>query len=96
MTPFIIRAKQRLQHFSSLQEKTNKGEKSIFVTLLTLMIRGLEQQPLNFIWQTDVLQTFLNMNNSSFYQVNWSQLEWNQFRAELHQISEYLYPEREE
>ena len=71
MTPFINKVKERLQYYSHLHEQTNNGEQSMFVTTLTLMIRGLEQQPENLIWQQNVLQSFQNMNNSSFLQAHW-------------------------
>ena len=97
MSPLIQKAKERLQHYSHLQEQAaNRGEKSIFVTTLTLMIRELEQQPENLLWQHDVLQKFQNMNNSSFTQVYWSQTQWHQLRAELYFLSQYLLPQREE
>ena len=96
MTPLINKVKERLQHYSHLQEQTNTGEQYIFVTTLTLMIIGLEQQPDNLIWQHDVLQSFQNMNNSSFFQAYWSRLEWHQLRAELYKLSQYLLPQREE
>ena len=60
------------------------------------MIRGLEQQPQNLIWQKDVLQTFQHMDNSSFFQASWSRMEWIQLRAELYLLSRYLEPKREE
>ena len=96
MTLLIIRAKERLQHYSYTQERANSGEKSIFVTILTQMITGLEQQPQNLSWQKDMLQIFQNMDNSSFFQASWSQMEWIQLRAELYLLSKYLELEREE
>ena len=36
------------------------------------------------------------MDNSSFFQASWSQMEWIQLRAELYLLSKYLELEREE
>ena len=96
MTILIIKARERLYHYSNTLEVASNGEKSIFITILTQMIRGLEQQPFNLRWQKDVLQTFQNMDNSSFFQVGWSQMEWIQLRAELYLLSRYLEPQRQE
>jgi hypothetical protein len=96
MTEFINEVKNRLQHYSNWQQQASNRQPLIHVTMLTQLVRALEQQPYNITWQKDVLQTFQNVNNYSFSNTGWSQSELNQFKAELHTIIKYFDQLREE
>lgn len=92
MTLLYSKARERLQHHLNMDRVAAEGGKSKHTHMLQLMVDRLDKQPHNINQQHDIMELFDNLNNFPLLQILWSQLEQQQWKAEMQHLSKYLQP----
>ena len=92
MTLFYRKTRERLQHHLNIDRVAAEGNKSKHVHMFQLMVDKMDKQPYNINQKHDIMELFNNLDNFPLLQILWSQLEQQQWKAELQHLSKYLQP----